>query len=68
MIVSFVLTINKDILVLSITPPDLNNSPFKDVRKLIPIRVVTDPHASQAAVDQLTDWLDGDVKLDIPDM
>jgi len=55
----------RDMLILSIVPPNPTNSPLKDLRKAIPIRIVTEPHASQAAVDQVTDWSEGDLKLDI---
>lgn len=58
----------KDMIVLSIVPPNPTSSPLQDLRKAIPIRIVTEQHASQAAVDQVTDWSEGDLKLDIPDL
>lgn len=63
------LTLLKDFIVLSIVPPKPHDFPLKDLRKVIPIRIVTEPHASQAEVDQVnSDWWDGDVKLEIPEL
>jgi len=58
----------RDILVLSIVPPNPIGSPLKDLRKVIPIRFVTEPHASQAEVDQVSDLWDGDVKMELPEI
>ena len=60
--------LSKDTLVLSITPANPISSPLKDLRKVVPIRIVTEPHASQAEVDQLSDWWDGDVKMELPEI
>ncbi|KAG1818493.1 uncharacterized protein BJ212DRAFT_1345892 [Suillus subaureus] len=36
----------KDCVVLTMTPPDLSKSPFKELRLTIPIRLATDPYSS----------------------
>jgi len=39
----------KDFVVLSMAPPDLSKSPFKELRLVVPIRLSTDPYISDGS-------------------
>jgi len=53
----------KDCIILSIIPPSPHNHPLLELRGMLPIRLVTEPHASDADFDP-ADWSDRDVKYE----